>query len=320
MRKSRFDLTLKIRFIGQVSVRQLRLFDHSKPLLLRFGADFFRSVPSTPGVYIMRGTGDRVLYIGQSTNLRSRLHTYKNANPDHTARKILRLVHQVEAIAWEECGSPEKARLRENELLRTHRPKFNTVNKYPKAHCFIRSQQVDQCLEFTLTREPVSGEGWYGAFKTGGVYGYQALLRLLWAAVHQTVTVHELPSMLSGSRVPKHFLIACGQSLPSQEQEQLSSCLQEFFEGKSPRITEWLQARLPAPEKMCHFDQTFQASNLETLANFFEFGPARNNRLRAEHQLGGRLIGQEELDDLIVAQTSKSTTATVSITGPAAAM
>ena len=130
-----------------MSARQLRFFEHSKPLLLRFGTEFFRSVPSTPGIYIMRGLGDRVLYVGQSKNLRTRLHTYKNANPDHMARKILRLVHQVEAIAWEECGSPERARLRENELLRAHRPKFNTVNKYPKAHCFIRAQRVDQCLD-----------------------------------------------------------------------------------------------------------------------------------------------------------------------------
>src|SRR3954464_5704812 len=104
--------------------QQLHLFAAPRPLLERLGADFFSSVPSEPGVYVMTGADQRVLYIGQSGNLRARLGSYKNAKPDRAPRKVIRLIHQVRAITWEKCETPQAARLRENELLRLHRPRF----------------------------------------------------------------------------------------------------------------------------------------------------------------------------------------------------
>jgi hypothetical protein len=52
------------------SPRQLKLFHLENPLTLRFGNDFFRSLPEGPGVYFYRGSDGRLLYIGQSSNLR----------------------------------------------------------------------------------------------------------------------------------------------------------------------------------------------------------------------------------------------------------
>ena len=60
---------------------QLQLFDEPKPLLDRFGDGLFRAAPRRPGVYVMTGADGRVLYIGQSGNLRQRLASYKNARP-----------------------------------------------------------------------------------------------------------------------------------------------------------------------------------------------------------------------------------------------
>src|SRR3954464_3848013 len=101
-----------------VPERQLHLFDPPKPLVQRLGEDFFRAAPRAPGVYIMTGPNERVLYIGQSGNLRARLASYKNARPDRSPRKVVRLVRQVKSIVWERCENTEAARLRENELLR----------------------------------------------------------------------------------------------------------------------------------------------------------------------------------------------------------
>src|SRR5262245_46776797 len=115
--------------------QQLRLFESPKPLAERLGREFFRKVPRRPGVYIMSSQDQRVLYVGYSKNLRHRLASYKNAHAERAPRKIIRLIHGVHSIVWEECESIQAARLRENELLRTHRPRFNTVNTYPQAYC-----------------------------------------------------------------------------------------------------------------------------------------------------------------------------------------
>ena len=115
--------------------RQMRLFPPPKPLTERFGAEFFRAIPEVPGVYRMFDGEGRIIYIGQSQNLRDRLNSYRHVHPERDSRKTVRLVHEVRRIEWEICDSPASARLRENELLRTVRPRFNRVNVWPWA-CF----------------------------------------------------------------------------------------------------------------------------------------------------------------------------------------
>ena len=203
-----------IRLSEFVPERQLRLFEqHPKPLLERFGKEFFKQIPRTPGVYLMHGESGKTLYVGQSKNLRSRLNSYKNAHPDHVSRKTIRLVHQVRSIRWEECGTPEKARLRENELLRTLRPRFNRMNTFPKAHCFIGLKVLPERFLFTLTRQEVSGTDFFGAFKSGAAYGYQALLRLLWAALYAPESMTHYPRPLLLPRPPSFFELP----LPTQD-------------------------------------------------------------------------------------------------------
>ena len=51
------------------------------------------------------------------------VNSYKNAQPDRASRKVIRLVHEIRAIPWELCESADAALLRENELLRLHKPK-----------------------------------------------------------------------------------------------------------------------------------------------------------------------------------------------------
>ena len=188
-----------------MSAQQLHLFAPAKPLLQRFGADFFRAVPPKPGVYIMGGETDRVLYIGQSKNLRHRLGSYKNARPDRAPRKIIRLVHSVRTIVWEECATAEAARLKENQLLRIHRPKFNVQNTYPQAYGFISLEIEGIELILRLTTEAKSSGKIFGAFKSGSVRAYLALLRLLWTAAHQPASPFDFPAPLLNVKPPREY-------------------------------------------------------------------------------------------------------------------
>jgi excinuclease UvrABC nuclease subunit len=72
---------------------QLWLFDPPKPLVERFGDDFFRELPAKPGVYFMCGESEGVLYVGKARDLRKRLSSYRVANPERMPRRIIRLLH-----------------------------------------------------------------------------------------------------------------------------------------------------------------------------------------------------------------------------------
>lgn len=138
---------------------QLRLFPLGKPLIDRLGADFFKAAPREPGVYIMRGADEQVLYVGQSKNLRTRLAYYKNANPDRMPRRLVRLVHAVEKIALETCASAADARARELELLQTHRPKFNRADIGPRFFHYVSWKLDAQNLAIQLSFEDALGRG-----------------------------------------------------------------------------------------------------------------------------------------------------------------
>jgi predicted GIY-YIG superfamily endonuclease len=108
---------------------QLWLFDPPKPLVDRFGEEFFAALPTGPGVYLMCGAQEGVLYVGKARNLRKRLSSYRVANPERLPRRTIRLLHQVRRIEWDECATEQTASEREEMLICVLAPKFNAAGK-----------------------------------------------------------------------------------------------------------------------------------------------------------------------------------------------
>jgi excinuclease ABC subunit C len=117
-----------------MSVGQLWLFPPPKPLVERFGKEFFHQLPERPGVYLMCGEREGVLYVGSAKNLKKRLSAYRVSNPERLPRRIIRLLNEVRRIEFDICASEANARHREEELICAMLPKFNRAGKvWPKS-------------------------------------------------------------------------------------------------------------------------------------------------------------------------------------------
>src|SRR6266481_1825131 len=116
---------------------QQLMFPDPQPLVERLGREFFQTIPSCPGVYLMRDGAGTVLYVGKAKNLRKRLTSYRVANPDRMPRRHLRLLRAVEWIELEECASESSALARESHLLRSLRPRFNRAGTWPGSPRFL---------------------------------------------------------------------------------------------------------------------------------------------------------------------------------------
>ena len=82
-----------------------------------------------PGVYLMRGNHGEVLYVGKSTQIRTRLLSYFRLPwPDHRHARMLRETARIE---WEETPSEFAALLREVRLIRAHLPRYNVRSARP---------------------------------------------------------------------------------------------------------------------------------------------------------------------------------------------
>lgn len=270
---------------------QLRLFPEPRPLLERFGADFFRTVPTRPGVYLMTGERDRVLYIGKARNLRQRLSSYKYPR---SSRKLMRLACRVRSIVWEICDDGLAASMRENELLRLHKPAFNVLNTRAEHYPFLGLRVVEDGLILRLTKfsKPFAGEQLFGAFKglplARSAFG--SLLRLLWRVEHPDLSLLELPLTLTSSKTPEIWKIR-GRAV------ELGRLILEFLSGRSDPLCEQLEASVA---RGSHFEEVFHVRDMELLREFFARGPQRNAHLRQVFCLPGAPISQSELDDLLV--------------------
>lgn len=283
-----------------IRVRQQWLLAPARPLVERFGHEFFRAIPRVPGVYVMRGHGGRprrprVLYVGKAKNLRQRLGSYRHVHPDRDSRKTVRLVHAVEDISWESCTDETAALLRENELLREHRPLFNRANVRPEAHGCIGLRLDEGGLEFRLGEAGDERWRWFGAFKAGRRFALASLLRLLFQVSRPAPEWSSLPRELLHDRAP----VCC--RIPLAASVDVWPLLHGYFTGRSWQLVDWLAqelARLPLPEP---FLAAWRATDLKALRAFYLNATRRNRRWR--EQLGlddDKLLRPEDLDDLPV--------------------
>jgi len=95
----------------------------------------YKDLPSTPGVYFFYGAKHRLLYIGKATSLKSRVRSY--FAPDLKEKRselIENMVAEAVAIEWTVTDSVLEALILETNLIRTHKPRYNTRSKDDKSY------------------------------------------------------------------------------------------------------------------------------------------------------------------------------------------
>ena len=106
-----------------------------------------KKAPQTPGVYLFKNAGGRILYIGKAANLRARLRSYL-----HPGWKE-RMLAEASQVVWEELASDIEALIRESKLIKTHRPQYNILFRDDKNYFFVECTK-DIFPRILLTHQP----------------------------------------------------------------------------------------------------------------------------------------------------------------------
>lgn len=173
--------------VGRMSSDQLPLFTIENPLKSRFTSEFFKMIPADPGVYWMTDDRGEILYVGKAKDLRARLRSYRNTSFERHSSKTRRLLKRVTEIQWDVLGSEEEALLRENEFLRSLKPKFNVVGVRPETYLYFSLKIGAESLEIARLfhkSEASPDETLFGAFKgiEQTIVAYGSLVRWAWSA------------------------------------------------------------------------------------------------------------------------------------------
>jgi excinuclease ABC subunit C len=122
------------------------------------------SIPTRPGVYLMKGETDDVLYVGKAINLRNRLRSYFQASATLSPR-VRRLVENAADLDFFVTDSELEALILESNLIKRHRPHYNVRLKDDKRYPYIKITWQEDFPRVTVVRRmQADGARYFGPY------------------------------------------------------------------------------------------------------------------------------------------------------------
>ena len=96
-----------------------------------------KKLPGKPGVYIMHDEKDNIIYVGKAISLKNRVRQYFQSSRNKTA-KIEKMVSRIARFEYIITDSELEALVLECNLIKEHRPRYNTMLKDDKTYPYIK--------------------------------------------------------------------------------------------------------------------------------------------------------------------------------------
>lgn len=96
-----------------------------------------KKLPAQPGVYIMHDKKDEIIYIGKAISLKNRVRQYFQSSRNKST-KIEQMVSRIVRFEYIITDSELEALVLECNLIKEHRPRYNTMLKDDKGYPYIK--------------------------------------------------------------------------------------------------------------------------------------------------------------------------------------
>lgn len=110
-----------------------------------------KKLPLKPGVYLMKDEKDNIIYVGKAIILKNRVRQYFQKSNNHSI-KIQSMVKQINSFEYIVTDSELEALILECNLIKVHRPKYNTMLKDDKTYPYIKITVNEDYPRVFLTR------------------------------------------------------------------------------------------------------------------------------------------------------------------------
>jgi excinuclease ABC subunit C len=215
-----------------------------------------REIPAEPGVYFMRDAADRILYIGKSKKLNSRVRSYFRDSSHHTPR-IAMMVRQVAEIEFIVTDSEAEALALEANLIKKHQPHFNVLLKDDKKYPYILITWAEDYPRILMTRNRRIGKG---KDKYYGPYTDSNLLRNVLYTIKRTFPLRQRPQPLFKDRPCLNYDIGrcpgvCQSLITPIDYRQTVEKVAMIFQGRTGELIETLTAQMHRAAENLEFEQ-----------------------------------------------------------------
>ncbi|WHY01740.1 GIY-YIG nuclease family protein [Neobacillus sp. DY30] len=212
-----------------------------------------KSLPATPGVYLMKDSTGTIIYVGKAKNLNRRVQSYFQHSKAHP-QKIIKLVSNIRDFEFILTDTEFEAFMLECKLIREIKPLFNKMMKSPQSYSYIviNRDKVFRTIDITNTKLEQDGRLYFGPFPSK-TRVEQAII-----GIKETFKILCSSNKITNSPCLNHSLGLCigmcrGNSV-IQEYNKIVDNIIGLLSGKDMAILEEMKLRMALASESFDFE------------------------------------------------------------------
>lgn len=224
-----------------------------------------KKLPKCPGVYIMRDEADTIMYVGKAVNLHSRVRSYfrQNIGRGPQIDKMVSLISRFEYIVTD---SELEALVLENNLIKEHRPKYNTLLKDDKTYPYIKVTVGEEYPRVLFSRQMKKDRSrYFGPYSNAAAV--KDTIELLNKLYQLRTCNRNLPKDCGNDRACLNYHIRqcsapCQGNIPQEVyREQVKRAL-DFLNGSYQEILKELEQKMKQASEEMEYEEAIRYRDL----------------------------------------------------------
>ncbi|MGN0132374.1 MAG: excinuclease ABC subunit UvrC [Lachnospiraceae bacterium] len=224
-----------------------------------------KKLPPDPGVYIMHDKYDAIIYVGKAINLNRRVHSYFRAGTKKTV-KIQKMVSQIDHFEYIVTDSELEALVLENNLIKEHRPKYNTMLKDDKTYPYMKVTMGEAFPRLVFSRTMKKDKSkYFGPYTSAG--SVKDTIELL-NKLFRLRTCRKVLPRDAGKDRPclnyhmKQCSAPCTGKISEEEYGRQIEGALEFLNGHYAPILRSLEEKMTAASEAMDFEEAIRCRDL----------------------------------------------------------
>jgi len=224
-----------------------------------------KKLPASPGVYIMHDKQDEIIYVGKAISLKNRVRQYFQSSRNKTA-KIEQMVARIARFEYIITDSELEALVLECNLIKEHRPKYNTMLKDDKTYPYIKVTVDEEFPRVLFSRTMKKDKArYFGPYTSAGaVNDTIELIHKLWKI---RTCNRSLPKDIGKDRPClnyhiKQCLAPCQGYISKEEYGKHVAQAVEFLNGNYKPVLSMLEEKMLQASEEMEFEQAIEYREL----------------------------------------------------------
>lgn len=224
-----------------------------------------RKLPDQPGVYLMHDKSDAIIYIGKAVSLRKRVRQYFQPSHDEGIKKR-QMVEHIARFEYIVTDSELEALVLECNLIKEHRPKYNTMLRDDKTYPYIRVTMGEEFPRVLFSRQIKKDKSrYFGPYTSAGAV--KDTIELINKIYKLRTCNRKLPKDMGAERACLNYHIhqcsAPCQGYISKEEyaAQVAKAL-EFLNGNYGPVIKDLEGRMQEASEEMEFEKAIEYRDL----------------------------------------------------------